>query len=116
MFYSRPFRLSKKRIREYIEQMNHIKEFCEINGIARTSDSDGYYFVVNGQPYRVGNSLYAKEAFVYDPVSGKHIETDDTNTIYFYASKTRIIDIYNDIIAGYELDGHGRRKGQVSAK
>lgn len=25
-------------------------------------------------------------------------------------SKTRIIEIYNDLKAGYDLDGHGNRK------
>lgn len=31
------------------------------------------------------------------------------NTVYIHAGKTRIIEIYNDLKAGYKLDGKGYR-------
>lgn len=109
------YKPSKKQIREFIAKMNQIEEFCKEHGIARSFNSDSYYFIANGKAYRVSNSLHARGEYVYDPISDHGIDTDDSHTTYIYASKTRIIDIYNDIIAGYELDGHGRRKEQVNA-
>lgn len=110
------YKPSKKKIREFIEKMNQIEEFCKENGIARSFNSDSYYFIANGKAYRVSNSLRASEEHVYDSISDQHVHTDDSNTTYIHASKTRIIAIYNDIIAGYELDGHGRRKEPVVTK
>ena len=109
------YKRSKKQIREFITKMDEIEEFCKQNGIARSFNSDSYYFVANGKAYRVSNSLRASGEYVYDPITDQRVHTDDSNTTYIHASKVRIIDIYNDIIAGYELDGHGRRKAQVSA-
>lgn len=39
-----------------------------------------------------------------------HQDGREDNTVYIHASKTRIIEIYNDIVAGYKLDGRGNRK------
>ena len=109
------YKPSKKKIREFIEKMNQIEEFCKEHGIASSLYNDSYYFIVNEKAYRVSNSVSARGEYVYDPISDRSIDIDK-NTTYIYASKTRIIDIYNDIIAGYELDGHGRRKKQVITK
>lgn len=35
------------------------------------------------------------------------------DTVYITASKTRIIDIYNDLAAGYELDKRGNRVEKI---
>ena len=74
-------------------------------------------FTINGVNYRVSNhSIEASNKAAYDEVSGTkrrslyHNEDRDTNTVYIHASKSRIIEIYNDLAAGFKLDGRGNRK------
>lgn len=38
------------------------------------------------------------------------IQIPYNGTVYIHAGKTRIIEIYNDLKAGYQLDGRGNRK------
>ena len=39
-----------------------------------------------------------------------HPEGREADVVYIHASKTRIMEIYNDLKAGHKLDGKGRRK------
>ena len=39
-----------------------------------------------------------------------HPDGRDDGRVHIFAGKTRIIDIYNDLAAGYELDARGRRR------
>lgn len=107
---------SKKAAREFADTMRKIDIFCAENGISRSASSDSYYFVVNGQRYRVSNhSIEASNNAAFDRVTGEqrrdlyHGSARSADTIYIHASKTRIIDIYNDLKAGYRLDGRGNR-------
>ena len=107
---------SKKAIREFKNKMNEIDEFCEKNNIGCSATKDSYYFTINGQDYRVSNHSIEssnKHAFNQygEQVRGLYhpLERSDYIT-YIHASKTRIIEIYNDLKNGYELDGRGNRK------
>ena len=66
--------------------------------------------------YRVSNhSVEKSNATAYDELGRKvhpiyHEGGREEDTVYIHASKTRIIQIYNDLKAGYELDGRGNRK------
>ena len=97
--------------------MKEIYDFCTEHGIDASRTNDSYYFTINGVNYRVSNhSVEASNKAAYDEVSGTkrrtlyHNEDRDTNTVYIHASKSRIIEIYNDLAAGFELDGKGNRK------
>ena len=100
---------------EFANKMKEIDDFCSNHEIQKSLSSDSYYFSVNGQKYRVSNhSIEAsnKHAFNFDGVQIRdlyHENGRDNDVVYIHASKTRIIDIYNDLCAGYKLDGRGNR-------
>jgi hypothetical protein len=97
--------------------MDEIADFCRENGIQQSYNGDSYYFKLNGIQYRVSNhSVEASNAAAFDTITGEqrrdvyHRDGRESNTVYIHASKTRIIEIYNDLKAGYDLDGRGNRK------
>lgn len=81
-------------------KMDKVTEFCNENNITASKSNDSYYFTLNGKNYRVSNHTIEKRELYHDTKR-------DNNTVYIHAGKTRIIDIYNDLKAGYELDGKG---------
>lgn len=107
---------SKSKAKEFAKLMDEIDEFCTKNNISNSSTNDSYYFRINGKKYRVSNhSVEKSNATAYDELGRKvhevyHEGGREEDTVYIHASKTRIIQIYNDLKAGYELDGRGNRK------
>ncbi len=108
---------SKKAKKEFAEKMKEIDNFCAEHGIHASHTNDSYYFTINGVNYRVSNhSIEASNKAAFNEASGTkrrplyHNEERNTNTVYIHAGKSRIIEIYNDLIAGFELDGKGNRK------
>jgi hypothetical protein len=87
---------SKIKQREYAEEMRKIRDYCINNNITISSSGDSYYFDLNGKTYRVSN---------HSP----NIIKNGKNDIYITASKMRIVEIYEDLKNGYELDSRGRR-------
>ena len=116
MSYGRSWKPSKAEAEDFAEKMREIDVFCRENGIEKSLSGDSYYFSINGQEYRVSNhTVEASNAGAYDWAGRKireeyHEGGRQKNTIYIYAGKTRIREIYNDLVAGYQLDGRGRRK------
>lgn len=114
--YGRKWKPSKTARREFAQTMNDIDKFCDENGISCSASKDSYYFTINGQKYRVSNhSVETSNAGAYDSLGNQvrskyHPDGREDDTIYIHAGKTRIRDIYNDLKAGYELDGRGNRK------
>ena len=94
---------SKTAAKEFAEKMNEIDSFCASHAIDRSLSSDSYYFTLNGTHYRVSNHSVESSRPEYHP-NGR-----ETNTVYIHASKTRIIDIYSDLVNGYHLDWRGNR-------
>lgn len=114
--YRKTWKPSKAAKKEFAEKMREIEDFCAKNGIHSSLSNDSYYFTVDGISYRVSNhSVEASNAAAYDSLTGEkrrelyHEGGRENNTVYIHASKTRIIEIYNDIVAGYKLDGRGNR-------
>ena len=114
MAYYRKWTPSKTRAREFAETMDEIRTFCNEHGIGHSASMDSYYFSINGKRYRVSNhTLAASDRGMYNWMGEKVRESyhsDDEDYICITASKTRLIDIYNDLANGYELDGRGFRK------
>ena len=114
MYGRRKWQPSKSAKREFAKKMDEISDFCRENGIDQSRDS--YYFIVDGMRYRVSNhSIESSNARAFNDFGEQirekyHEDKRDDNTVYIHASKTRIIEIYKDLKAGYELDGRGRRK------
>lgn len=112
------WRASKSARAEYGEKMREIERFCEMNGISRSHSGDSYYFSLNGKDYRVSNHTIAASdsgAYRFDEFQGIVKTRDfyhdpDEEVVEITAGKTRIIEIFNDLKAGYQLDKRGRRK------
>lgn len=110
------WRPSKTAKRKFAEKMAEIEKFCTEHGISASVSKDSYYFVLNGKNYRISNhSIEASNSHAYDWLGNQvrrkyHEDKRNEDTIYIHASKTRIMEIYNDLADGYELDGKGNRK------
>jgi hypothetical protein len=117
--YKRKWKPSKTAIKEYAAKMDEIGDFCAAHGIQQSRNGDSYYFMINGQEYRVSNhTVEASNRAAYNELGAKtrdlyHADGRKADIIYIHAGKTRIIDIYNDLKAGYILDGRGNRKKEV---
>ena len=115
MAYGRKWRPSKTKAREFAKKMDEIETFCHDNGIHQSRNGDSYYFYVDGVQYRVSNhSIEASNRHAYDALGNQirekyHADGRDAETVYIHASKTRIIEIYTDLVNGWKLDGHGNR-------
>ena len=108
---------SRKAKREFAEKMKEIYDFCKEHGIYASRTNDSYYFTINDVNYRVSNhSVEASNKAAYDEVSGAkqrplyHDDGRKDDIVYIHAGKSRIIKIYNDLEAGFKLDGRGNRK------
>ena len=107
---------SKTAAREFANTMETIKSFCDENGIDYSRTCDSYYFNLKGVNYRVSNHTVELSNYkAYDEFGNKmrelyHPNRREENTIYITAGKTRIMEIYNDLKAGYKLDKRGYRK------
>ena len=108
MRYNRRWKPSKAKAREFAVLMSEIEEFCYENGISQSLSSDSYYFELNGIRYRVSN--HSVEASYRNSGGKWHEGGREADAVYIHASKTRIMDIYNDLKCGYSLDGRGNRK------
>jgi uncharacterized protein YaiL (DUF2058 family) len=107
------YKVSKTRAREYAAQMAEIDQYCKDNGINQSRSSDSYYFTVSGQKYRISNHTVEqsnRKAFHedYGQVRDLYHDGRESDTIYITASKTRIIEIHKDLVAGKKLDKRGR--------
>ena len=113
---ARRWKPSRTAAREFAERMREVEEFCSAHGIEQSARGDSYYFTLNGTKYRVSNhSVEASNRAAYDPVTGErrrdlyHAGGRQDGVVYIHAGKTRIMDIYTDLAAGYKLDGRGNR-------
>lgn len=107
------WRPSKTAAREFAAKMQEIEDFCSAHGITMSSHRNSYYFEIRGQKYRVSNhSVETSNAGAYDWIGAKtrdlyHPCGREPDVIYIHAGKTRIVEIYNLLAAGVELDGRG---------
>jgi ribosome biogenesis GTPase A len=108
---------SRAQARAFAAEMAEISEYCIAHGISQSASGDSYYFEVNGQSYRVSNhSVESSNAAAFDELTGEkrreiyHEGGRKAGVVYIHASKTRIREIHQDLLAGYELDGRGNRR------
>ena len=112
MFKYRP---SKSARVKFAQKMNEIDEFCKQHNISKSSTSDSYYFSLNGKNYRVSNhTIKASNNHAFNELGEQirplyHDENEKID-VYITAGKTRLIEIYNNIANGVELDARGFKK------
>lgn len=104
---------SKTAAREFAEKMREIDAFCLEHGIRQSNSSDSYYFELDGVNYRVSNHTIEasnRGAFL-DGVQIRDLyhPNGEAGIVCITAGKTRIMDIYNDLAAGFRLDRRGNR-------
>ena len=114
--FRKKWKPSKTKIKEFVEKMDEIDQFCAENKINQSKNSDSYYFSIDGVNYRVSNhSIESSNAGAVDDFGIKrrekyHPDEREDDVVYIHASKTRIIEIYNNLKKGVKLDGRGYRK------
>lgn len=110
---------SRAKAKEYAEKMNEVQAFCDEHGISYSGTMDSYYFTLNGQRYRVSNHTIARsnaKAFRLDEMTGEIVKVreqyhnPDGDIICYTASKTRLPEIYEALVAGKTLDKRGNAK------
>lgn len=124
MGYGRRWKPSKSSVAQFKKKMDEISDFCNEKGIIQSRGGDSYHFTINNQKYRVSNhTVEASNAAAYrDGIQIRDVYHEggkQEDIMYIFAGKTRIIEIYNDLEAGYELDHRGNRKDnppQISKK
>lgn len=109
MGFNRRWKPSRTAAREFAQQMERIASFCYEHGIMQSAKGDSYYFEIDGKKYRVSNHTVERSNETQRERGGViyHPEGRDANTVYITAGKTRIIEIYEAICAGKQLDGRG---------
>lgn len=107
---------SKTAKREFAQKMNEIDTFCKEHNISQSMSSDSYYFTINGKNYRISNhTVEASNKHAFNDFGEQirelyHPNGREENTVYITAGKTRLIEIYNNILNGIELDSRGFKK------
>lgn len=108
------WKASKAAAAEYGAKMREIEQFCQDHGISSSLSNDSYYFTLNGKNYRVSNhTVAASNRGAYNDL-GEQLREEyhpggEAEMICITAGKTRIMDIYNDLVEGYKLDRRGNR-------
>lgn len=114
MYYYK-WKPSKAKAKEFAQTMDEVAQFCNTHGIEHSRNFDSFYFEINGVKYRVSNhSVEASNAKAFNEYGEQvrpeyHENGREAGTVYIHASKTRIIEVYNDLKAGYRLDGRGNK-------
>jgi len=103
--YNRKWTPSKTAMRNFAQKMAEIDRFCAEHGISQSRSSDSYYFWVGDHDYRVSN--HTVEQSFLNSHGRHHAGGRNKTTVYIHASKTRIIEIYNNLLAGKKLNGFG---------
>ena len=98
----------------YGAKMAEIDQFCKDHEISASLRGDSYYFRLNGVDYRISNhTIEASNRGAFDDFGNQirelYHDGGEADTVCITAGKTRIIDIYNDLAAGYKLDRRGNR-------
>lgn len=104
---------SKSKAREFAQKMEEISEYCLEHGIGSSRSMDSFYFSIGGQDYRVSNHTIAqsnRNAYRNgEQIREKYHEDEEReDTVYITASKTRLIEIHQALLAGKKLDRRGR--------
>ena len=111
---NRRFKPSRTNAREFAEKMDVVSEFCAEHNISHSRAMDSFYFCIRGQSYRVSNhTVEASNRAAFGDLGQTrelYHSARDADTIYIHASKTRIIEIYENLAAGHEIDGRGNAK------
>ena len=110
---------SDEEKRNFAIKMKEIIKFCRANKIYMAANYNSYSFWLNDKRYLVTNYNFddykkylkklSNQGFYPAAMYLKMLENEyDDNVIRIQASKLRIMEIYNDLKAGKQLDKNGR--------
>lgn len=92
------YKPSKAKRTQFAKEMKEIEEFCTQNG-TNYRVSNHTIEASNRAAFDIDTGMYKRDLY--------HETERKDDTVYIHAGKTRIIDIYNDLKAGYKLNGKG---------
>ena len=115
--YGYTYRPSAAQKKEFHEKMLEIEAFCKKHGYFRkVTITIAIISALKVSDIEWSNhSIEASNRAAFDEYTGEqlrelyHDPELEEDVIDILAGKTRIIDIYNDLVAGYDLDYRGRR-------
>ena len=101
---------SNEEKRDFAIKMKEITKFCLKNNIQIGTNHNSYTFSLNGKNYIVSNfkKYIAKLANQGVKEAARYLQILEKEIISIQASKLRIMEIYNDLKAGKQLDKNGR--------
>ena len=106
---------SNEEKRDFAIKMKEITRFCLKNNIQIGTNHNSYTFSLNGKNYIVSNfgtddfkKYIAKLANQGVKEAVRYLQILEKEIISIQASKLRIMEIYNDLKAGKQLDKNGR--------
>ena len=106
---------SNEEKRDFAIKMKEITRFCLKNNIQIGTNHNSYTFSLNGKNYIVSNfgtddfkKYIAKLANQGVKEAARYLQILEKEIISIQASKLRIMEIYNDLKAGKQLDKNGR--------
>ena len=110
---------SDEEKRNFAIKMKQIIKFCMANKIYMAANYNSYSFWLNGKRYLITNYNFddykkylkklSNQRFAPATIYLKMLENEyDDNVIRIQASKLRIMEIYNNLKAGKQLDKNGR--------
>lgn len=109
---------SKAKRAEFASKVKEVEEYCKLNNIQVSRSGDSFYFEVNGKKCRISNHTVetsdngALESFFRTGVMRESYHQQNYD-IDILASKTRLIEIHQALLAGYQLDGRGKIKKEA---
>lgn len=89
---------SKSEKKAFANAMAEIDKFCRENDIEHVEGGGTYKFTIHRKKYVVTNTHIPKDLRL-------------KGVTYYFASQTRLIDIYKDLKDGRELNARGQRIG-----
>lgn len=104
---------SKTRAREFAKKMDEIRDYCAEHGIDHSASMDSFYFFHNGEHYRVSNHTVAQSnRGAYNWLGEKvrdeyHAAGEFDREHEITASKTRLIEVHQAIVAGKKINKRG---------
>lgn len=106
---------SNEEKRDFAIKMKEITKFCFKNNIQIGTNHNSYTFSLNGKNYIVSNfgtddfkKYIAKLANQGVKEAVRYLQILEKEIVSIQASKLRIMEIYNDLKAGKQLDKNGK--------
>lgn len=106
-YYRKKWKPSKSAAREFAQTMDTVQSYCDQNGIGYSSKMDSFYFTYEGQKYRISNHSVEASNQGRRNAGLEEFHGSRDEYVNIFASKTRLVEIHQRIVAGLKVNGRG---------